>query len=37
MSGKFMDRVKARPSWAASAVRPEPGETERVLEARAAA
>jgi len=35
--GKFMDRVKARPSWAASAVRPEPGETERMIEARAAA
>jgi glutathione S-transferase len=34
---KFMDRIKARPSWAASAVRPEPGETERAIEARAAA
>ena len=37
MSGKFMDRIKARPSWAAPAVRPEPGETERMIEARAAA
>jgi glutathione S-transferase len=35
--GKFMERVKARPSWAASAVRPEPGETERTIGARAAA
>ncbi len=34
--GKFMERVKARPSWAASGVRPEPGETERVIEAVAA-
>lgn len=29
--GKFMERLKARPSWAASAFRPEPGETERVV------
>jgi len=35
--GKFMERVKARPSWAASGVRPEPGETERTIEAQAAA
>ena len=34
--GKFMERVKARPSWAASAVRPEPGETERMIEPKAA-
>ncbi len=34
--GKFMERVKARPSWAASAFRPEPGETERKIEALAA-
>jgi glutathione S-transferase len=34
--GRFMERVKARPSWAASAVRPEPGETERMVETRAA-
>jgi len=27
--GKFMERMKARPSWAASCFRPEPGETER--------
>lgn len=35
--GKFMERMKARPSWAASAARPEPGETERMIEARAGA
>ena len=34
--GKFMERMKARPSWAASAFRPEPGETERKIEALAA-
>ena len=34
--GKFMERVKARPSWAASGFRPEPGETERKIEALAA-
>jgi glutathione S-transferase len=34
--GKFMARVKARPSWAASGFRPEPGETERRVEALAA-
>jgi glutathione S-transferase len=34
--GQFMERIKIRPSWAASAVRPEPGETERSIEARAA-
>ena len=34
--GKFMERTKARPSWAASGVRPEPGETERNIEAKAA-
>ena len=35
--GKFMERIKARPSWPASAVCPEPGETERMVEAKAAA
>jgi glutathione S-transferase len=35
--GKFMERVKARPSWSASAVRPEPGETERMIEPKTAA
>lgn len=35
--GKFMERLKARPSWTASAIRPEPGETERLVEARVAA
>jgi glutathione S-transferase len=35
--GDFMQRLKARPSWEASAVRPEPGETERRIEPRAAA
>ena len=35
--GKFMDRLKARPSWAASAVRPEPGETERTIDSKSAA
>lgn len=34
--GKFMERVKARPSWAASGFRPEPGEAERKVEALAA-
>jgi glutathione S-transferase len=34
--GKFMERMKARPSWAASGFRPEPGETERKIEALAA-
>jgi len=34
--GKFMKRVKERPSWTASGLRPEPGETERVVEAAAA-
>ena len=29
--GQFMERMKARPSWAASAFRPEPGEAERVV------
>ena len=32
----FMTRLKARPSWNASAVRPEPGETERVVQPLAA-
>jgi glutathione S-transferase len=31
--GAFMERVKARPSWAASGFRPEPGETERKVAA----
>jgi glutathione S-transferase len=35
--GQFMARLKVRPSWAASAVRPEPGETERMVEPKAAA
>lgn len=34
--GRFMDRVKARPSWAASAIRPEPGESERIIAAKVA-
>jgi glutathione S-transferase len=34
--GAFMERVKARPSWAASGVRPEAGETERLVEVAAA-
>jgi glutathione S-transferase len=34
--GQFMARLKARPSWAASAVRPEPGETERMVQPQAA-
>jgi glutathione S-transferase len=34
--GKFMERMKARPSWEASGVRPEPGETERMVNAKAA-
>jgi glutathione S-transferase len=33
---QFMERVKARPSWAASGVRPEPGGTERTFAAKAA-
>lgn len=33
--GKFMEKLKARPSWAASAFRPEPGETERKVGALA--
>jgi hypothetical protein len=35
--GAFVARLTTRPSWAASAQRPEPGETERRVEARAAA
>lgn len=35
--GRFMQRVKARPSWEASNIRPEPGETERMVGAKAAA
>jgi glutathione S-transferase len=34
--GAFMARMKARPSWERSAVRPEPGETERVIASMAA-
>jgi glutathione S-transferase len=34
--GQLMTRLVARPSWAASAVRPEPGETERMVRPRAA-
>jgi glutathione S-transferase len=34
--GHFMARMKARPSWEKSAVRPEPGETERLITAKAA-
>jgi glutathione S-transferase len=34
--GRFMERMKARPSWDASGVRPEPGETERMVDAKAA-
>ena len=34
--GQFMDRVKARRSWAASAIRPEPGESERIIAVKAA-
>jgi glutathione S-transferase len=34
--GQFMARLKARPSWTASAVRPEPGETERMVQPQAA-
>jgi glutathione S-transferase len=34
--GAFMERVKARPSWAPSGVRPTAGETERIVEATAA-
>ena len=35
--GKFMERMKARPSWGLSAVRPEAGETERMIEPMKAA
>lgn len=34
--GRFMARMKARPSWEISGERPEPGETERVVPAKAA-
>jgi glutathione S-transferase len=34
--GRFMQRMKARPSWEASGVRPEPGETERMMGVKAA-
>jgi glutathione S-transferase len=34
--GAFMARMKARPSWEKSALRPEPGETERMVTAQAA-
>jgi glutathione S-transferase len=34
--GQFMTRLRARPSWALSGVRPEPGETERVVQPQAA-
>jgi len=34
--GRFMERVKARPSWTHSSVRPEAGETERMIEGKAA-
>jgi glutathione S-transferase len=34
--GQFMARLKARPSWTASALRPEPGETERMVQPQAA-
>lgn len=34
--GKFMERMKARPSWEVSGVRPEPGETERMVGVKAA-
>ena len=34
--GAFMTRMKARPSWDKSAVRPEPGETERMIAVQAA-
>jgi glutathione S-transferase len=33
--GAFMARMKARPSWEKSAVRPEPGESERMVQAAA--
>ena len=33
--GAFMEKMMARPSWQASAFRPEPGETERKIEGRA--
>jgi glutathione S-transferase len=34
--GQFMARLRARPSWALSGVRPEPGETERLVQPQAA-
>ena len=34
--GQFMARIKARPSWEKSAIRPEPGETERTVTAKVA-
>jgi len=34
--GAFMEKMKARPSWQASAFRPEPGETERKIDGKAA-
>lgn len=34
--GQFMARMKARPSWEKSAIRPEPGETERMVISMAA-
>jgi glutathione S-transferase len=33
--GAFMGRIKARPSWEKSALRPEPGESERMVQAAA--
>jgi glutathione S-transferase len=33
--GAFMARMKARPSWEKSALRPEPGESERIVQAAA--
>ena len=35
--GVFMEKMKARPSWQASAFRPEPGETERKIDGRVTA
>ncbi len=34
--GQFMARMKGRPSWEKSAIRPEPGETERMVMTKAA-
>ena len=34
--GEFMARMKGRPSWEKSAIRPEPGETERMVMTKAA-